>query len=154
MKIVKPNYWGFKHEEVYKNIDGELTFLNDFCLFDNYQPVAVYKNDNPDLEKGHKPYCYLLYQKDPDGHSQLMIGGVTEKEMETERFQAAKYCPDCEEVIYSLYRHDFRLCSCEKCMVDGGKDYFKTSTTGIPGMLDLVTDEFTPREGFTIKEKK
>ena len=34
-------------------------------------------------------------------------------------------CPKCEEIIYSVHRHDYHFCSCGLTMVDGGFDYMR-----------------------------
>ena len=34
-------------------------------------------------------------------------------------------CKGCGDIIYSRAIHDFHWCSCHKCAVDGGFDYFK-----------------------------
>lgn len=34
-------------------------------------------------------------------------------------------CRRCLDVIESLSRHDFRICSCGAVFVDGGQDYFR-----------------------------
>jgi hypothetical protein len=34
-------------------------------------------------------------------------------------------CKLCGDIIESKHRHDFVMCSCESCFVDGGKDYFR-----------------------------
>ena len=34
-------------------------------------------------------------------------------------------CKFCGDIIESVYRHDFRYCKCQKCFVDGGKDYLR-----------------------------
>lgn len=34
-------------------------------------------------------------------------------------------CLKCGDVIESVYRHDFKTCSCGACSVDGGKDYLR-----------------------------
>lgn len=34
-------------------------------------------------------------------------------------------CLLCNEIIESKYRHDFVVCKCGGCFVDGGKDYFR-----------------------------
>lgn len=38
-------------------------------------------------------------------------------------------CPKCRDVIYSLYRHDERYCSCSSCSIDGGTDYLRYGWT-------------------------
>ena len=42
---------------------------------------------------------------------------------------AAIQCGQCDDIIYSRARHDFRWCNCKHCAIDGGRDYIKT--TGI-----------------------
>ncbi len=34
-------------------------------------------------------------------------------------------CLNCEDVIKSTYRHDFKFCKCGSVAVDGGLDYLK-----------------------------
>ena len=36
-------------------------------------------------------------------------------------------CPTCNELVESLYRHDYRVCSCGKTMVDGGREYLRST---------------------------
>ena len=34
-------------------------------------------------------------------------------------------CLMCDEIIQSMYRHDFKWCKCRNIAVDGGGDYLK-----------------------------
>lgn len=34
-------------------------------------------------------------------------------------------CPECQEIVISLHRHDFRFCGCGSTFVDGGRDYIR-----------------------------
>ena len=34
-------------------------------------------------------------------------------------------CNNCGDIIYSRSVHDFHWCSCEKCAIDGGFDYYR-----------------------------
>lgn len=34
-------------------------------------------------------------------------------------------CNNCGDIIYSRAEHDFHWCSCEKCAIDGGFDYYR-----------------------------
>jgi hypothetical protein len=56
------------------------------------------------------------------------------------------------EIIYSKYRHDYRMSSDGTAMADGGRDYFKTGPIG-QGFITLRIEEdkliwkdFTPHE--------
>lgn len=52
-------------------------------------------------------------------------------------------CLDCGEVLESLYRHDFRMCRCGSCGVDGGLDYLRR--LGDPGhYAELAEEESLP----------
>ena len=43
-------------------------------------------------------------------------------------------CLKCGDIIESKYRHDFKMCSCESCFVDGGHDYVRVGV--IPAILN------------------
>ena len=45
-------------------------------------------------------------------------------------------CLKCDDVVESMYRHDFVTCKCGEVSVDGGKDYMKRSV-GLKGYEDL-----------------
>jgi len=40
-------------------------------------------------------------------------------------------CTQCNNVICSFSRHDFKFCSCGSIFVDGGDDYFRIGGSGI-----------------------
>ena len=58
----------------------------------------------------------------------------------------AVHCLNCDDVIWSESRHDFKYCECGECFVDGGRDYFRagftTRDTVVFGRLVLATREF------------
>ena len=138
MKICKEdhNWYGFDTEYAEKFFEGDLTYLNTFCVKGVYKPVAVFKNATPDKSKNHKDYMLLWTENE-----KTIISGMNTNEMEKYRYQKGMYCSNCKDVIYSVMRHDYRHCSCGKCMVDGGKDYFKTNMAGKSVKIDLLTDE-------------
>jgi hypothetical protein len=139
MKLVKTNWYGFDHAAVNKQFGGDLTFVNDFCVNGQYPPSAVYRAANPDRTKGHKDYMLLTKSGD-----QMWVSGMTPEEMEKFRYQEAIHCLSCDDVIYSVNRHDFRPCTCGKVHIDGGRDYTKINfDTGAQYklvLLDLLTD--------------
>lgn len=118
------SYWGFKHEKAIEMLNAD-RFVNEFCIKDmdgNYinHPVAVYYSKNPDLSKGHKQYPYLQIV-----NGTLYVGALDAEEIEEYRYQVGIKCSKCEDVIYSTHRHDYRLCECKECFVDGGRDYLR-----------------------------
>lgn len=42
-------------------------------------------------------------------------------------------CNNCNTVIESKHRHDFRTCPCGRVFVDGGRDYQRIGWTGDGG---------------------
>lgn len=145
--VLKLPWYGFDHKKVAESFEGGLSFVNEFCIKGEYKPVAVYRAANPNITKGHKKY--MLLQTDPNGGTGGLVRGMSEEEMEKERYQSAVLCLNCNHVIYSMNRHDFHPCICKKdpVMVDGGKDYLKVAfsegSRHISGTLDLLTDSFT-----------
>lgn len=126
MKLKRVNWYGFKHKKVSEMLSGDLTFCNSFCVNDEYAPVAVYKAKNPDRSKGHKDYVLLQ----ADGR-RGMIRGMDKDEIEKHRYQLGIHCHTCDEVVFSVMRHDMRYCKCGKAFADGGKDYLRTGGDSI-----------------------
>lgn len=137
MKINKAdhNWYGFNIKKACEHFEGDLTYLNTFCIKPHYYPVAVFRNANPNREKNHKDFLMLFIAE-----KSVMVTGADADEMEKHRYQTGMYCPDCKEVIYSVNRHDYRKCYCGRCMVDGGKDYFRSNMVGTVVVIDLLTD--------------
>lgn len=131
----KPNYFGFDHAKVNKNFEGELEFVNEFCVNGEYVPVAVYRSANPNTEKGHKKYMLL------QSHPKPIVRGMTEEEMEPFRFQEAIICRTCNTLVYSVNRHDMSRCHCKKesteVFIDGGREYTRI-LFGKKAKYDLV----------------
>lgn len=140
MKLVKPNWYGIDHAAVARKFEGNPVFLNDFCIRGEYKPTAVYYCARPNKRKKHRTFV-LLTETD---HG-MVIRGMSPREMKKYRFQAGLHCLKCDDVIYSVMRHDFRHCSCSNVSVDGGKDYFKVGHTADASFkmvkIDLVTDK-------------
>lgn len=49
-------------------------------------------------------------------------------------------CKQCGEVLESTHVHDFKMCSCGSCGVDGGQDYLRRlyKTEGCYEELSIV----------------
>jgi hypothetical protein len=156
VKIKKEDWYGLNHEKVREKFEGNPVFLNYFCVKGNYQPSAVYHSLNPNREKGHKDYM-LLTKFD----EQWYVSGMSEKEMQKERYQDGILCLSCNTVLYSVNRHHFHKCGCEnETFVDGGKDYMRYGAMDISKTeivkLDLVSNEVLNRKTMKLlyKEKK
>ena len=46
-------------------------------------------------------------------------------------------CRKCGDVIESTSTHDFKICSCGTCAVDGGHDYLRRSAPSLDDFIDL-----------------
>lgn len=142
MKINKDdhNWYGFDTDKACRHFEGDLIYLNTFCILGHYNPVAVFRNAKPNRKKQHKDFMLLQLRPELDKKTVAMVSGINLSEMEKYRYQKGMYCPDCKEVIYSVNRHDYRKCKCGRCVVDGGKDYFRTNMAGTVVKIDLLTD--------------
>lgn len=118
MKIsTGPEIYRFKHEEVIKRFEGDLSYIGEMMIRGNCW--AVYKAANPNREKGHKDYMML-----GEFAGRFWVSGCTEDEMSTERWQNAIMCRGCGEILFSKFTHDYKTCSCEnRTMIDGGGSY-------------------------------
>lgn len=132
------NWYGFNAEKVCKQFEGDLTYLNTFCIKPHYHPFAVFRNASPNRSKDHKDFLLLFMARES-----VMVTGMDADKIEDHRYQTGMYCPDCREVIYSVNRHDYRKCKCGRCMVDGGKDYFRSNMAGTTVKIDFLLDDIT-----------
>jgi len=64
------------------------------------------------------------------------------KEIKSNKIQ----CNFCKDIIESIHRHDFVVCSCGKVAVDGGKDYLKRC-------YEFNQDEYTELSEFYESKK-
>lgn len=46
-------------------------------------------------------------------------------------------CRKCGDVIESTSTHDFKICSCGACAVDGGHEYLRRSAPSLDDFIDL-----------------
>ena len=45
-------------------------------------------------------------------------------------------CLKCNDIIYSISRHDFKWCGCHSIFIDGGFDYQRFG--GEPSLIEFV----------------
>jgi len=131
--LVRPFYLSLDCDKAAKSIEGDATYIVDSECKDNMW--SIFSNAKPNLEKGHQPYVGI-HASSSAGY----ITGFTKEEFEKDiRFHDGKACEQCKEIIYSAYRHDYRVCSCDTVMIDGGRDYTRGSLLGIPVVIDFLT---------------
>lgn len=144
--IQQINYYSFDHKAVTKHFEGNPVYCNTFCINGEYKPVSVYYSSKPNRKKGHKDYLLLS----TDNLYEVLIRGMNKKEIEPFRFQNAVHCLKCNDIIYSVIRHDFRHCSCESVNIDGGKDYtkigYKSESKYKVVVLDLIKNKVTRKK--------
>lgn len=123
MKLIRPKYYKnyLKYRKVPFYFEGSLKYVADFhCGGYVEAPCAVWHNSNPDREKGHKDYLLIFVHG-----GVLYVSGKDAHDMHTYLNRNAIHCLNCDEVVYSMHRHDFRPCSCGGVSIDGGSDYTK-----------------------------
>lgn len=136
MKLVIPDYHKFDHKRVKEVFEGYPEYVSTFCIKNT--PVAVYYCEKPNRNKNHKNYM-LLYTE----NNYIMVSGMDIGEILKFAVQKGIHCKGCDEVIYSLHRHDFRECSCGESWVDGGREYLRTNTVNSVVTIDHLTGGIT-----------
>ena len=98
-------------------------------------PVAVFWNKDPDnIPSGGSPWFGMFYREyspfDSKRHLFVTnaISAVQHIIVGVRAFN--------DDIIYSRYRHDYRMSPDGTAMVDGGRDYLRTGPFG-KGMVDL-----------------
>jgi hypothetical protein len=130
------NYYKFKHDKINEKFKGDLSYIGDIC-YKNI-PVAVYHANNPRKDLGHKEYMLICAPSRSEG----FVSGMEKEELEKHINHAAKFCQNCSELLISLHRHDYVTCTCGEVMIDGGKDYTRSSVKGLDGTYNVLTKEF------------
>ncbi len=149
--VEKVNWYGYNHETVDAIFEGELSFVNTFCVYEEYHPVSVYKAKKPNTEKGHKKY--MLLQSDSSRGCGI-IRGMTAIEMGKWRYQQATVCLLCNKVIFSVNRHDYRKCGCpNETVVDGGREYLRYGGKDMT-KIKLVTLDFLTNSVKVVRNKR
>ena len=72
---------------------------------------------------------------DCDIRTMIMKGIKMERRIKRNRLQ----CKLCGDIIESKYTHDYVMCSCKKCAIDGGKEYVRFSAPS-PDDVILLTE--------------
>ena len=136
---IDDTYYGISTEKLNQVYPGDLTYVNTFCVKDEYRPVAVYEVATPDRSKGHCDYL-LIQVVDGSGY----VRGMDREEMTKYRLQDAIRCRKCGDVVYSINRHHNHFCACGAVAIDGGRDYTKIS--GSSQDFDNVTFDLLNNE--------
>ncbi len=125
-------YWPFKIAtiEAVKNC----RYVGEFALNQGAgwteAPAAVFYQPNP--AEGHSHYFGLFMR----GDHMVITGAQSAADVEmTGKMNKSN------EVIYSRFRHDYRLSTDGTIMIDGGRDYMKTSGPGRYVRMKIVDDE-------------
>ena len=122
-RVKNVQWYGLSHDKVALQFEGDLSFCAEFCVNNEYHPVAVYKAKKPNKKKGHQKYM-LLSIDFVTGTG--IVRGMDQKEINKWRYQEAVHCLTCDTILYSINRHHYHGCGCEKeVTIDGGKDYTK-----------------------------
>lgn len=54
-------------------------------------------------------------------------------------------CNICKDIIESEWVHDFKMCSCGNCGVDGGKDYCKRIGNNYTELSEFEEEDVSKR---------
>ncbi|MGZ8924461.1 MAG: hypothetical protein ACXW2E_01125 [Nitrososphaeraceae archaeon] len=110
-------------------------FVGDFSLPQkdgnwSEQPIAIFYNPNPNKELGHTHYFGIFVT--PDNKIVITNGEPAFKQ------PILGVIADNNDIIYSRFRHDYRVSPDNSVWIDGGRDYCRTNTKRF---IQLVIDK-------------
>lgn len=125
-------YWNFLIPKVEK--ERNCKYVGEFCINQGSGwtefPVAIFYQDEQPIE-GWSHY-FGIYLK--HGHAYITSG---QSAVDTEIIGVISRD---NEIIYSRFRHDYRLSTDGTVMIDGGRDYLKTNASN-QVRLGIVKDK-------------
>lgn len=147
MKLIRPNYYKLMHNKVTSEFEGDLKYIGTFETIKIINsmdianpPTAVYRSAKPNRDKGHKDYL-LLFKRPHINESFVTVGGLDKDIMENHAIQTGIWCNTCDDVIYSVHRHDFTRCGCKETWIDGGRDYIRVGCNGVLVSINHLTGD-------------
>lgn len=154
LTVKKEKWYNFDIDKVNNAFTGGFTFINEFCVKNNYNPSAVYKVKTPDKLKGHKKYALITKIG-----SHTFISGMSQAEINKWRYQHAIICLSCNTLLYSINRHHFHGCNCSNnTIIDGGREYLRYLGKDLklikPVIFDLLTNKVVRKNAKSKKKTK
>ena len=128
------SYWGWSEEQIKKIEEMKnAKYVGDFCLKTRdgawaEEPVALFWQETPPVE-GYSHYFGLFYR-----NQTLYVTGGQSAADEVMTGMIA----DSGEIIYSRYRHDYRVSADGTAMIDGGRDYVRSNMPCRPILLKII----------------
>ena len=136
-------YWPFKIAQIERTKNAR--YVGEFAINQGSgwteSPVALFYQDKPPVE-GYSHYFGILMR----GENVYITCGQSAVDTEIIGIMSKEH-----EVIYSRFRHDYRLTEDGTCMIDGGRDYLKSNGAGRLVKMKIVEDELVII-GFTTLE--
>lgn len=125
-------YWPFKLDMIER--DKNCRYVGDFALNNGggwtELPYAVFYQYDP--AEGHSSHFGLIVR----GQHTMITSAASIDGLEFTGMMSLD-----NEIIFSRWRHDYRVSTDGNIMIDGGRDYLKTSGRGRPVHLKIVKDE-------------
>lgn len=125
-------YWPFNIAKI--EASKNCVYVGEFALNQGAgwteTPAAIFYQHAP--AEGHSHYFGLLMRGE---HVVITSGQSAADVVITGKMNKSN------EVIYSRFRHDYRLTSDDTVMIDGGRDYTKTSGPGRTVRMQIFGDE-------------
>jgi len=101
------------------------------------QAVAIFWNkDEANVPPGGSRWFGMFWRVEVSGHQSLFI---TNAQSAVEH-PITGVIAENGDIIYSRYRHDYRVSPDGTAMVDGGRDYFRTGPVGIGTVTLMIQD--------------
>lgn len=114
-------------------------------------PAAIFWNEHP--KEGHSHYFGFVWQFDVYSNTEKLYVCNCDSSLDFNKDPVVGIIADDGEVIFSRYRHDYRVSNDGSVMIDGGRDYLRctankqlVSINFLNGKLQCSPFEFKPEE--------
>lgn len=127
-------YWDLAIPRIER--ERNCTYVGEFCINQGsgwtVNPVAIFYQEEPPVA-GYSNYFGIYFS---DHYAYITSG---QSAVDTEIIGVVAHNM---EVIYSRYRHDYRISTDGTVMIDGGRDYTKTNASKLVRMK-IIKDRLT-----------
>jgi hypothetical protein len=114
------NSFPFDMKAVKKRFGKKIEYLGQLVHPHVNATVHVFYQPQPNRELKHTEFFGLVYF-----FGNLFVMRLQGEELEAYAPQTAIKCYKCEDEIISLFRHDYQVCTCGTCIIDGGANYLR-----------------------------
>lgn len=117
------------------SLNADIEYLGDVLSKDEHYLYVFYQS-NPNRKAGHTEFLALTTIS-----GKTYILSVHPEQLENWQWITGIQCKSCKDLIFSMFKHDFKQCYCTKAFVDGGRGYMRSNDFGSMILFNTLTGE-------------